>query len=617
MPRRSLLLLCLALLGLPVLARAAAPADTSGLRQQWRTGFRLLLTDNDAALQLGRTVLNRARQAHYAPGVAQGNLLIAGVWRNKTEFDSALYYGQRALTLFEQQRDDAGRAATYTMMAQVYKRLGDAQGVRLFTRKGLAFGRQARALARAGRHYEQWCWASNVIGIIHRDLGRLDSAGVYYRESMQQAKAHPFEPSSLPVTYANYGQMLMNLGLDLNEAIGYMRRAIPLYRQQGHRNGLEHAYRNLSAAYRLQGNLPRALATADSSLALGRSIGDPHRLINSLQMAYEANRAAGRYERAVELLEEWKNRADTLADVEVTRAVAKVDAAYEAGKKQEHIRQLAADNARKRQQLWLLGAGAGALLLLLAVSIGQHWVIRRNNAQLRLTNQLISDNHQRITEQADRLRVLMKELHHRVKNNLAIVSGLLRLQAKRLHDEGAVRAVREGQQRVEAMALVHQRLYQTDNVSTVDMQRYVTDLVESLMTAYGYDPADFDLTLTVQLPALDVEQAVPLGLILNELLTNAFKHAFPAVEQPSLRIYLARTRQGLLLEVHDNGPGFDTSSWQQKAGSFGRQLIVSLSEQVGGTVTCTAHKGTLCRLLIPAEPEQPPVGQAAQKARPA
>ncbi|KAA9331669.1 sensor histidine kinase [Hymenobacter busanensis] len=612
---RVLLLLCVGcLLALSAAARpAATPADTLRLRQLCRLTQEQLLRHNDSAVASSRYIVREARRAGYTYGLAQGYFLLGNGLRNRSEFDSSLYYGQKALTLFDALHLDDGRSAAYNMMAQNYKRMGDAQGVRLLSRRGLRLARLAEAAALRGPHYAQLSWANLSLGIIYRDLGRLDSARPCYLKAMSIARQHPFRPSSLPVSYANYGQLLMDSGESLTGAIGYFRRAIPLYHEQGNRNGLEHAYRNLSWAYRQQGNLPRALATADTALALGRAIGDPHRLCNSLEAAYLAYRAAGRYRQAVELLDEWKERESAFINADVAKAVATVEAAYAIEKKEARIAQLARENAHQVRQLWLLGLGAGALSLLLGLAAWQYRIIRRKNALLRATNRTVSDNNLRITEQAERLTILMKELHHRVKNNLAIVSSLLRLQAKRLTDEGAVQAVREGQQRVEAMALVHQRLYQTADVTTVDMQRYVTDLVESLMTAYGYSPDDLDLTLTVEHPPLDVDRAVPLGLILNELLTNAFKHAYRHVPHPALRVYLGLRAAGeLVLEVQDNGPGIETGQWQQTSGSFGRRLITSLAEQLDGRMELRNHAGALFRLVVPAA--APAASVAAAKA---
>jgi two-component sensor histidine kinase len=247
-----------------------------------------------------------------------------------------------------------------------------------------------------------------------------------------------------------------------------------------------------------------------------------------------------------------------------------------------------------------MSGGLAILIILLSLLIRQYYTIRQTNNRLQVQNEIITANSQLLVNQSNQLRTLMKELHHRVKNNLAIVSSLLNLQVSGLQDEKAIQAVRVGQQRVEAMALIHQRLYLTDRVTTINIHQYLADLAESLMQAYGYAPDDFDLTIDAVDRELDVDVAIPLGLIANELITNAFKYAYAGGQRPWLRIGL-HNHNGFTLEVQDNGPGIDLADWQQQGrrASFGKRLIASLSEQLEGQFELLRQNGTLFRLHIP------------------
>ena len=577
------------------------PPDTAQVRARLAVARQLQLRHNDSALALSRQLLRASERLRYPYGTAQGCLQLSMALRNRGEFDSSLAYGQRALALFEAQRQLRGVAAALNTNAQTYKRLGDAQQVTLLTRKGLALAGRSLAVAQQAHDLAGQVTALLSQGIIYRDLHRPDSArGCYLQAIALEHRYHP-TPSMLGVAYANYGQLLMDFDHRLPAAIGYFRRAVALHRASHNRNSLEHAYRQLSWAYRQQGRLGLALATADSCLALGRASADPHRLSNSLEAAYLAYQAAGHYRQANALLEEKQRVDNDLGRLEKTRAVTRIEAAYRLRQQQARIGVLNQLDAQRRQQLAALGLGLALLTGLLLLSGWQYRALGRANAQLRITNQTIGENHQQLQEQARRLTLLLRELHHRVKNNLAIVSSLLNLQSGSLTDARAARAVREGRQRVEAMGLLHQHLYQTADVARVDMRPYLTTLLDNLLATYGFADKDIALELTLDLPALEVERAIPLGLILNELVTNALKHAYAGVARPWLRVLLRGTvegQPGLLLEVEDNGPGVAPGQWQQAEGSFGQQLILALSAQLGGQVRVANQPGAFFQLRL-------------------
>jgi two-component sensor histidine kinase len=203
----------------------------------------------------------------------------------------------------------------------------------------------------------------------------------------------------------------------------------------------------------------------------------------------------------------------------------------------------------------------------------------------------------KIEQQSEKLKMVMKELHHRVKNNLTIVSSLLELQGNRLSDEVSAKAFQEGQQRIEAMSLIHQRLYKSDALTTINMSEYISELISNLMHAYGYNRESLELKTNIECEELDIDNAIPLGLILNELLTNVFKYAFSEAKKPHLEVNLLN-HDGILLEVKDNGKGIDLEKWNKPSGSFGKRLIYALAEQIGGEIEVENEDGACFRIAM-------------------
>lgn len=192
-----------------------------------------------------------------------------------------------------------------------------------------------------------------------------------------------------------------------------------------------------------------------------------------------------------------------------------------------------------------------------------------------------------LTEQAELLAekdVLMKEIHHRVKNNLQIISGLLELQGKALNDEGAKDALREGRNRVRSIALIHQNLYQFENLSTIELSRFVKDLCRQVESVFKKQK---EVVINIEVPSLylDIDSAVPLGLIMNELLSNSFKYAFNDKPEGEITLEIRSEADGKYqLLYSDNGSGLPANFDFTKASTLGIQLINDLSRQIGGKV---------------------------------
>lgn len=197
---------------------------------------------------------------------------------------------------------------------------------------------------------------------------------------------------------------------------------------------------------------------------------------------------------------------------------------------------------------------------------------------------------------------LLKEVHHRVKNHLQIVSSMLGLQQGGLEDPGAIAALEESRRRVQALALIHETLYQTEDVGYVDFGSYLAHLVPEILSAY---PSCADVRLDLALPddwlLMPIDQAIPSGLIMGELVSNAAKHAFRAGKPGRLRVAAAREGELVYFEIEDDGPGFDR---KEACGgtSLGIVLVDALAAQLKAELGCRAGNGCAWRVSFRSAP---------------
>lgn len=195
---------------------------------------------------------------------------------------------------------------------------------------------------------------------------------------------------------------------------------------------------------------------------------------------------------------------------------------------------------------------------------------------------------------------LLKEIHHRVKNNLTVISSLLNLQSRYIKDKDDLMMFKESQSRAKSMALIHQRLYDSSDLKRIDFGDYIKTLANEMFHTYITDSNRIKLNLNVEDMMLDINTAIPLGLILNELLTNSMKYAFPQSEISKLEgtkmgnidIGLYKTKNGYVLSVVDDGIGFPENINLENTDSLGLQLINSLTNQINGKIQLKRDNGT-------------------------
>ena len=206
---------------------------------------------------------------------------------------------------------------------------------------------------------------------------------------------------------------------------------------------------------------------------------------------------------------------------------------------------------------------------------------------------------EQIREALEEKGVLLREIHHRVKNNLQIIISLFNLQTSYVSDENAYKALKEGQDRIKSMALIHERFYQTDGLSKIDFDDYIKRLAENLMQSFRVSQSQVTLIIQSDKISLDIDTAVPCGLIINEIVSNSLKHAFKDGRKGEISIRLNQTEPDMFrLEIGDNGIGMPEGFSVETSDSLGIQLIQALTDQLEGTMQVENNPGNGVKYII-------------------
>ncbi|MGB9979636.1 histidine kinase dimerization/phosphoacceptor domain -containing protein [Methanobacterium sp.] len=241
-------------------------------------------------------------------------------------------------------------------------------------------------------------------------------------------------------------------------------------------------------------------------------------------------------------------------------------------------------------------------------------VLERTKALSRVNEELRAEMDERerienkLKKSLEEKEILLKEIHHRVKNNLQIISSLLNLQSRYINDEEMLDIYKESQNRVKSMAIIHEKLYQSEDLARIDFGDYVKSLVLDLFNSYGVDKSSTGLDINIKDILLDINTAIPCGLIVNELVTNSIKHGFP-INRPhsnqlsfdrrdKIVVNITKEDEVYTMSVYDNGVGFPDNLDFKNTDSLGMQLVISLTSQLRGTVELERNNGTLFKIIF-------------------
>lgn len=359
-------------------------------------------------------------------------------------------------------------------------------------------------------------------------------------------------------------------------------------------------------------NYPRAEQYLRENEQLAKKTGAKMNAATNHLYWFRLDSAQGNYAAAITHYQQYKTFNDQLFNESKSRQISQLEILYDIEKKDhdillkgQNIQLLTRQSQLQRNQLHQANLmrnitvfSLGLLLIIVGLLYNRYRLKQRSNKQLEEQQAEINGKNISLQHLLNEKDWLLKEIHHRVKNNLHMVAGLLDTQSAFLKNEDALLAVAESQHRVQAMSLIHQKLYQSENLSTIDMQAYIYELTDYLRDCFNTGlRIRFDLNIApVSLP---LSHSIPLGLILNEAITNAIKYAFPNNREGIISISLQSIYGNeYILTISDNGIGLPDKFDLQKKDSLGMTLIEGLSGDVDGSFQIENDNGTRITIMF-------------------
>ena len=514
---------------------------------------------------------NKAMKGYIEIGNKKGqaNVLFKMSWvaKKKGEPAEALANDLSALKLMEELGDIKGIASAYQRISfdlVVQQRLEEAGD----------YAQKAIDICKKNNLEKEMVFALSGAGSVAISKGKFPEAFKFFNEALESAKRQNFDPANLSDFTNDRGNAYKKLG-KYKEALKDYQTAHDYAVKANYPNAIAATIANMGEVNLLMGHYKEALGYQLETVKLQEQNNDKSNLIENYLHVSNIYEHLGNYKSALEYHKKALALRDSVSSVASDSTMSGMLTRYETKKKEATITVLGKELTQQRKIQWL---GAGLLGLLLAFIIFGFFTLRVRIKRSRLLSAKNAEN-----------ELLLKEIHHRVKNNLEVVSSLLELQSAQINDPQTRNAIQESQNRVNSIGIVHQKLYLGSTLAAIEMKDYFLNLSESVLDSFGAEKR-IKIELAMEKLDIDIDTAVPLGLIVNELLTNTIKYAFPEGRDGHVLIKLEKQKSGNLhLEVSDNGMG---KSGVTKGTGFGTQLISLLTRQLGGSMREEIKNGT-------------------------
>ncbi|HEY8929198.1 MAG TPA: tetratricopeptide repeat protein [Mucilaginibacter sp.] len=533
-----------------------------GMARYGNAEFAKSISDYENAALVFEKTGQRARLA-----VAYINIGISK--RQLSKYVEAITVFVKAADIFEEVKNRRNLAVAYSSIAICFNEMGNFD-------KALEYNRRALALRQKIADKEAVSESENNIGFIFYRHKMLDSA-IYYLTKSLAIIYNDRDSSGLVITLQNLGGAWRMKGND-TRAENYIQRSLNIAKKYKMGEELARGSSDLAEIYLQEKKYTQALDNINITIDTATRRELRQILINAYDIKSRIYYAQEDYKNALLFANKKTALKDSLFTIERDKKINELDVQYQTKQRESNIAALSQQNKLQNRIVLILSIAAVFLL----ISFGVAYI-----------------NFRKKNEANERIQNLMREMHHRVKNNLQILSGLFSMQINNLSDEKTKAALRENEARLTSMNLIHNKLYLDNTTTKIEMNDYLTKLLNHIKDSFsGYKQSEVDLKIEVNEIMLEADKAVAIGLIANELATNAFKYAF--ANRPNGEIRLALTlveKSKVLLTMADNGIGLKETG-EEKAPSFGLKLVNLMARQLNSSLVVKSEHGMFYQMEI-------------------
>lgn len=514
---------------------------------------------------------------------------IGFIYDDKGDVIKALEYYHKSLSIREELDDKKGIAVSLNNIGIIYIKQGEPEQALEYYLKSLKVKQQLE-------DYKSMATSLNNIAAVYKELGNLEKAIEYYTQSLL-IREEIKDEKGIAVTLNNIGTLYKDRG-SLDTALNYYSKALDIREKIGDDRGLTNTLSNIGRVAFLKENYLQAEKYGIKALDVANNLGYLERIKDASYLLSEVYEQQENWEKAFEMKSLYILIKDSVKNKKTELELIRQKSKYDLEKVIKEKEILTKENDIKT----LLNAKnktlAIAFILAFILALAIIFFIYRENKKKDLINNLLSKQKEDALKQNDDKIVLLKEIHHRVKNSLQVVSSLIRLQSSEVDDVKVVKMFEETQNRVLSIAKLHEQLYSSENLKEIDIKQHFLPLINDLVEEYKV-ATTIDLDLNIAEVKMGAETLVPLGLIINEMISNSLKYAFKDRDTGVIKIHINYIEKKTYeMIIGDNGIGMSKDFNFENSNSLGTQLIQIFTEQLNGSIERLKEEGTVFRIIF-------------------